>query len=84
MVGVAQVGDKAQVLGGGGGGGVQKCEDTIFLVDILTLSILTRPLYSNLVKSRAACIFHLILVGILSILILSVKNRGGCLMDKIC
>ena len=26
---------------------------------------------------KEACIFHLILVGILSILILSVKNRGG-------
>ena len=26
---------------------------------------------------KGACMFHLILVGILSILILSVKNRGG-------
>ena len=43
---------------------------------------------------KGACMFHLILVGILSILILSVKNRWGgggvwgvgvfLLMDKIC
>ena len=26
---------------------------------------------------KGACMFHLILVGVLSILILSVKNRGG-------
>ena len=34
---------------------------------------------------KRVCSFHLILVGIPSILILSVKNRGGggvCLMDK--
>ena len=33
------------------------------------------------------CIFHLILIGILSILILSVKDRGWggfCLAEKIC
>ena len=35
------------------------------------------------INIKGACIFHLILVGIL-ILILSVKNRGSCLMDKIC
>ena len=39
---------------------------------------------------KGACMFHLILVGILSILIFSVKSRGGggvgvfLLMDKIC
>ena len=40
---------------------------------------------------KGACVFHLILVGILSILILSVKNRGWgggvagfLLMNKIC
>ena len=35
---------------------------------------------------KRTCIFHLILVDILSILILSIKNRGrvgGCLMNKI-
>ena len=41
----------------------------------------------NLIYSvKWACVFQLILVGILSILILSVKSRGvgGCLVDKIC
>ena len=36
---------------------------------------------------NSGCIFHLILIGILSILILSVKDRGWggfCLAEKIC
>ena len=32
---------------------------------------------------KVACIFHLILIGILSILILSIKNRGGGCGDSL-
>ena len=37
------------------------------------------------IQCKMLCIFHLILVGILSNLILSIKNRGAgvCLTDKI-
>ena len=51
-------------------------------------------LYKNYLQNlkynvNGGCIFHFILVGILSILILSVKNigqgwSGFCLMEKIC
>ena len=53
---------------------------------VCILQILIRSTFKYNVKK--ACIFHLILVGILSILILAVKNReeggGACLTSKIC
>ena len=42
------------------------------------LKIFYKKYLQNLKDSvKRACIFHLILVGILSILIVFVKNRGG-------
>ena len=57
------------------------------------LQIIRRSTFKTSSKIKRVCIFQLILVGIPSILILSVKNRGGggvgrgggvCLTDKIC
>ena len=52
------------------------------------LQIFIKKYLQNLKFNERACIFHLILIGIVSILILSVKSRGvgegGCLTDKIC
>ena len=46
---------------------------------LMSLQILIRSIYLQNLKNnvRRVCIFHLILVSIPSIVILSIKNRGG-------
>ena len=57
--------------------------------DLVAVSYIFFKKYPQSLKYNRGCIFHLIFVGIPSILILFVNNRGMgwagfCLMDKIC
>ena len=57
---------------------------------LVALAILYKFLFKTYLQNlkynvKGVCIFHLILVGILSISTSSFKNKGGgCLIDKIC